>query len=159
MHGLKPPIFLPTMKKLEAAGDVDGLLDVIIHYLVLRDGQRVNSTLGEFSSRQHVDGTVPWPMRWEAGGCLLAEHILERLVFRWDRTLHLRLRVFDEGGSNLDLRGFLERLGNRGQTVLETGLAPANDFTKIPSDFWRMLVEPGASHDDIYRGSLQYQKW
>ncbi len=37
--------------------------------------------------------------------------------------------------------------------VLETGLAPASYFTSIPSDFWRMLVEPGLSQVDIHRGS------
>ncbi len=89
---------------------------------------------------------------------MLAEHILERLVVRWDRTLHLRLRAFDEGGTHLDLRGSPEWLRNRIQKVLETGLAPASDFTSIPSDFWRMLVEPGASQDDIHHGFHQYQK-
>ncbi len=122
---------------------LESLLDLILHCLALWDGQRVNSTLWEFSLRQQVNGTVPWPMRWEASGCLLAEYILERLVVRWDRTLHQRLRTFDEGGTHLDLQWFPEWFRDRGQTVLEAGLAPASDLTRIPSDFWRMLVEPG----------------
>ncbi len=93
MHGLKPPSFFAHKEKAWGGGWcglrkeslLESLLDVILHCLALRDGQRVNSTLGEFSFRQQVDGTVPWPVRWKASGCLLAEHILERLVVRWDK--------------------------------------------------------------------------
>ncbi len=92
-------------------------------------------------------------MRLKAGGCLLAEHILEWLVVRWDHKLHLRLRAFHEDGTHIDLR-----FGNRGQTVLETGLAPVSDYLRIPSDFWITLSEQGASQDDIHSGPLQYQK-
>lgn len=76
---------------------VECLLDVFFHTLELRDGQRINSTLGEFRSRQQVDGTVPWPLRWKLGGFLLTEDILECLIVRWDCNLLLRLGAFSEG--------------------------------------------------------------
>ncbi len=40
---------------------LESLLDVLRHCLVLQDGQRIDSTLGECSSRQQVDCTVPGP--------------------------------------------------------------------------------------------------
>ncbi len=42
---------------------LESLLDVILHRLALRDGQGVYSTLREYSSRQQVNGTIPWPVR------------------------------------------------------------------------------------------------
>ncbi len=40
------------------------LLDVLLHCLVLQDGQGVHSTLGECGPRQHLDCAIPWLVRW-----------------------------------------------------------------------------------------------
>ncbi len=40
------------------------LLDILLHCLVLRDGQGVHSTLGECGPRQQLDCAIPWLVRW-----------------------------------------------------------------------------------------------
>lgn len=68
IQGFRPPSFLLTKKKVEAASEVDGhnsylpnsLLHMYLYSLVLYDGQEINvKTLREFSSRQQLDNAVP----------------------------------------------------------------------------------------------------
>ncbi len=81
---------------------VKSLLDVLLQSLALWDGQWIDSALKEIDSRQHVDGTVPWLMRWLLGGCLLAENILECHIIRWDGGSYTGLGTLDLYGGDLD---------------------------------------------------------
>lgn len=137
---------------------MESLPDVLRHCLALRDGQWIHSTLGECGSRQQIDRTVPWAMWGQTGCCLLAEDILVCHKVRWDRGYILRFETFDERGADLGVSRSREQCGNRGGTILVASLAPASNFTGIPSDIRRVLVQPGASQDDVHGGSLQYQK-
>ncbi len=92
------------------------------------------------------------------GGCLLTESILERHIIRWDRGSHTRHGTFNTRGCNLDSRWPVERSWKCSEAVLIAEFAPANNLTGVSSDLWRMEDEPGASQDDVHRGSLQYQK-
>ncbi len=80
--------------------------------------------------------------------CILACVVTEDRTKDWTQAMEPRPLVAAD---------MLEELVNTVRTTLMP--APASDFTRIPSDFWKMLVKPGASQDDIHRGSLQYQNW
>ncbi len=111
---------------------VESLLDILLHSLVLRDGQRIHSTPGEFISRQQIYSTVPWR------GCLLAEDILECPIIRLDSGSHAGLGTLNPRGGDLS-GGCLERWAwNFLETMLKTKFAPANYLTCLPSDFWRV---------------------
>lgn len=74
MQGLKPPSFLQMKKKLHAAGEVEGqmnsfesLLDVLLHGLLLRDGQRKfyssaawPKAAGQMHSPMAYEMVIPW---------------------------------------------------------------------------------------------------
>ncbi len=73
--------------------------------IALRSGMDSGySTLREFVSRQQIDSTVPWPMRWKLGECLLSEDNQESHIIRWDRGRYTGLGALNPRGGDLDSR-------------------------------------------------------
>ncbi len=59
---------------------LESFLNVLLHGLLLRNGEWVYSTTGHWLTWKQIDGTVPWPMWRQLRGLFRAEYVTEGSV-------------------------------------------------------------------------------